>query len=69
MLPISFLVRPSFCGYLLAGTLGMYVANVVVFNEVHLRLKNERIGWKCLWLYYLPYKIALTGVNIASCYW
>lgn len=69
MLPISFLVRPSFCGYLLLGTLAMYVANVVIFNEIHLRRKNERILWKCIWLYYLPYKVILTFVNIASCYW
>ena len=69
ILPISFVVRPSFCGYLLLGTLSMYVLNVIIFNEVHLRRKNERIGWKCLWLYYLPYKVALTGVNVASCYW
>ena len=47
----------------------MYILNVLIFNEIHLRRKNERIGWKCLWIYYLPYKVILTVVNVASCYW
>jgi len=51
ILPISFIVRPAFCGYLFAATFGLYIANVLIFNEIHLRRKNERIGWKCVWLY------------------
>jgi hypothetical protein len=47
----------------------MYLINVIVFNEVHLRKKNERVGWVLLYVYYLPYKIVLTGINVASCYW
>ena len=47
----------------------MYLLNVIIFNEVHLRRKGERIGWVCLYVYYLPYKIILTGINVASCYW
>ncbi|KAJ5058365.1 nucleotide-diphospho-sugar transferase [Bipolaris maydis] len=69
ILPISFYVRPDFCGYLLAATIVMYAINVVIFNEVHLRRKNERVGWVLLYVYYLPYKIVLTFVNVASCYW
>ncbi|KAF2634718.1 hypothetical protein P280DRAFT_463075 [Massarina eburnea CBS 473.64] len=69
ILPISFYVRPSFCGILLASTIVMYLINVVIFNEVHLRRKNERIGWVVLYVYYLPYKIVLTFINVASCYW
>lgn len=69
ILPISFYVRPSFCGYLLAATIVMYAINVIIFNEVHLRRKNERVGWVLLYVYYLPYKIVLTFVNVASCYW
>ncbi|KAK7746428.1 hypothetical protein SLS53_002387 [Cytospora paraplurivora] len=69
ILPISFVVSPAFCGYLLAGTAVMYLANVVVFNELQLRLRNERIGWDVLLFYYMPYKIVLTAVNVASCYW
>lgn len=69
VLPISFYVRPSFCGLLLGSTIVMYLLNVIIFNEVHLRRKNERLGWVLLYVYYLPYKIVLTGINVASCYW
>ncbi|UPX12899.1 uncharacterized protein EKO05_0003432 [Ascochyta rabiei] len=69
ILPISFIVRPSFAGILLAATILMYLINTVIFNEVHLRRKNERLGWVLVYVYYLPYKIVLTGVNVASCYW
>lgn len=44
ILPISFYVRPSFCWILLASTIVMYLINVVIFNEVHLPRKKERIG-------------------------
>ncbi|KAJ5827809.1 hypothetical protein N7447_004572 [Penicillium robsamsonii] len=69
VLPISFIVRPSFCGMLLGVTIAMYILNVIIFNEVHLRLKKERIDWKVLLLYYTFYKIALTFINVVSCYW
>ncbi|KAF2139535.1 glycosyltransferase family 2 protein [Aplosporella prunicola CBS 121167] len=69
VLPISFIVRPSFCGYLLASTVVLYLINVVIFNEVHLRLKKERVAWSVLIFYYMPYKIVLTFINVASCYW
>lgn len=69
ILPISFVVSPAFCGYLLAGTAALYLANVVVFNELQLRLRGERVGWDVLLLYYMPYKLVLTAVNVASCYW
>ncbi|KAJ5951473.1 uncharacterized protein N7479_009886 [Penicillium vulpinum] len=69
ILPISFIVRPSFCGMLLGVTIGMYILNVIIFNEIHLRLKKERINWKVLLFYYTFYKIALTFINVVSCYW
>ncbi|CAI6333530.1 unnamed protein product [Periconia digitata] len=69
ILPISFYVRPSFCGILLGATVVMYLVNTIIFNEVHLRRKNERIGWTVVLVYYLPYKIVLTFINVASCYW
>ncbi|KAL8915890.1 MAG: hypothetical protein Q9208_008808 [Pyrenodesmia sp. 3 TL-2023] len=68
VLPISFYVRPSFSAYLFAATLLLYMVNVVIFNYVHLRLRKESVSALCL-LYYLPYKIILTFVNIASCYY
>jgi hypothetical protein len=69
ILPISFYVRPSFCGLLLGATIVMYLINVIIFNEVHLRRKKERISWQVLYVYYVPYKIVLTFINVASCYW
>lgn len=69
ILPISFYVRPSFSGILLGATIIMYLANTIIFNEVHLRRKGERIGWFTVYVYYLPYKLVLTVVNVASCYW
>lgn len=54
---------------LLGVTIAMYILNVIIFNEIHLRLKKERIDWKVLFFYYTFYKIALTVVNVFSCYW
>lgn len=68
VLPISLACRYSFSLELLAGTFLMYAVNVLIFNEVHLRRKNERVGWKCL-AYYQGYKFVLTMVNVASCYY
>ena len=53
VLPISFLVRPAFCGTLLAVTVGLYLVNVLIFNEVHLRRKKERVDTTVLLLYYV----------------
>lgn len=47
----------------------MYVINVLIFNEIHLRLKKERVSLRVLLLYYTFYKIALTVINVISCYW
>lgn len=68
VLPISFIVRPAFSGYLFAATLALYFLNVIIFNYVHLRSRGEMVSVACL-LYYMPYKIILTFVNIASCYY
>ncbi|KAI0483928.1 nucleotide-diphospho-sugar transferase [Xylariaceae sp. FL0804] len=69
VLPISFIVKPSFCGYLLLGTIAMYLVNVVIFNELHLRLRKERVSWTVILFYYMPYKLILTLINVSSCYW
>ncbi|KAI4087528.1 MAG: hypothetical protein LQ344_006723 [Seirophora lacunosa] len=68
VLPISFYVRPNFSGYLFAGTILLYLVNVVIFNYVHLRRRHESVSVLCL-MYYVPYKLVLTFVNIASCYY
>ncbi|PYH82733.1 hypothetical protein BO82DRAFT_281380 [Aspergillus uvarum CBS 121591] len=69
MLPISFAVRPAFCGIMLGATNGLYLLNVVLFNLIHLRKKKEPVSWTCLLVYYMPYKIVLFLINVASCYW
>ena len=40
-----------------------------VFNEIHLRRRRERVGFVALYIYYLPYKLSLTVINVASCYY
>jgi len=69
VLPVSFIVRPDFCAYLLASTIGLYLINVIIFNEFHLRRKHENCLFVATYLYYMPYKVVLTFVNVASCYW
>jgi hypothetical protein len=69
VLPISIIVRADFFGYLFAGTFVLYFLNAIIFNELHLRLKKERVGFTCLYLYYMPYKIVLTFINVGSCYY
>ena len=86
VLPISFVVRPTFCAYLFVGTFVMYFVNAIIFNfvsiplsqmdllranhklfQVHLRSRKENVSLIAL-LYYMPYKVVLTFVNILSCY-
>lgn len=74
-LPISFILRPTVTIYLLVTTIMVYLINVVIFNEVHLRLasrgsrKNMMVDRRMLLIYYIPFKFALTLVSVASCYW
>jgi hypothetical protein len=67
--PISFVVQPLFALYVFVGVFAMYLLNALIFNEVHLRLRKERVGLGMLLFYYMPYKIVLTLVNVGSCYW
>jgi hypothetical protein len=69
LLPIAFAVQPRFTGILLAATTAMYLVHTIVFNELHLRRKHERIAPTAAYAYYLPYKILLTAIDDASCYW
>jgi hypothetical protein len=61
ILPISLLVRPWFCVVLVMTTLGLYLLNAIIFNEIHLRLKNERVQLKVLLLYYVSIMLHPTG--------
>ncbi|RAL04234.1 glycosyl transferase [Aspergillus ibericus CBS 121593] len=69
VLPISLIVRPNFCAVLLVATLALYLANAIIFNEIHLRLKQERVSWKIVLFYYMPYKIIIAFINVGSNYW
>lgn len=53
ILPMSVAVNPAFWGYVLVGTMGLYFLNVAIFNEIHLRLKKERVSWPVLIFYYV----------------
>jgi len=69
IVPISFAVQPAFTAYLTAGVLGIYYLNATIFNEIHLRRKQERVPALTVYAYYPAYKFILTFVNVASCYW
>ncbi|CAN9376442.1 unnamed protein product [Alternaria alternata] len=68
VLPMSFMINPAFTGIMTGVTTGVYLINAVLFNEIHLRLKKERVSWACI-AYYMWYKFVLNFVNILSCYW
>lgn len=50
-MPISLILRPGFCLIMLTVTWGLYMLHGIIFNEFHLRMKNERVGWRILWYY------------------
>lgn len=68
ILPISFMVRPYFALWTFLGVIALYAVHATIFNGVHLRRKNEMVPWLAV-LYYVPYKVILTFINVASCYW
>jgi hypothetical protein len=69
VVPVSLAIRPQFFFELMALTFVLYMGNAVIFNEIHLRRKKEKVPQKCVWIYYMPYKLVLTFVNVASCYY
>lgn len=62
------MVRPFFALWTFLGVIGLYAAHAIIFNAVHLRRKKEMVPWMAV-LYYVPYKIILTFINVTSCYW
>lgn len=68
ILPISFIVRPFFALWTFLGVIILYAIHAIIFNGVHLRRKNEMVPWIAV-LYYIPYKVILTFINVTSCYW
>ncbi|KAL4966629.1 glycosyltransferase like family 2-domain-containing protein [Aspergillus stella-maris] len=69
ILPISLLVKPVFCVAMLAAITGLYLIQAILFNEIHLRRKKQRVNWRVLVGYYIPYKLALHVINVAGCFW
>ncbi|OJJ67142.1 hypothetical protein ASPBRDRAFT_136569 [Aspergillus brasiliensis CBS 101740] len=69
ILPISLVVRPRFCIALIMATFALYLLNAIIFNEIHLRLKQERVSLKIIIFYYMPYKIMIAMINVGSNYW
>ncbi|EAW13670.1 glycosyltransferase family 2 protein [Aspergillus clavatus NRRL 1] len=69
ILPISFIIQSGFFIGLAMATLGFYMLHIVIFNEVHLRRRQEQVCRKVVLVYYMPYKLMMTLTNIAGCYW
>ncbi|KAL4874755.1 glycosyl transferase [Aspergillus karnatakaensis] len=69
ILPISLFVQPWFCVGMSFAILGLYLLQVIIFNEFHLRLKKERVSMFTVIGYYLPYKVFISFINVGSCYW
>lgn len=68
VLPISFMVRPLFALWTFLGVIVLYAVHAIIFNAVHLRRKKEMVPWLAV-LYFVPYKVILTFINVTSCYW
>ncbi|KAL2860007.1 glycosyltransferase like family 2-domain-containing protein [Aspergillus pseudodeflectus] len=69
ILPVSLIVQPWFCVAMSFGILGLYLLQVLIFNEFHLRRKNERVSMFTVLGFYMPYKIIISFINVGSCYW
>ncbi|CEL06882.1 hypothetical protein ASPCAL10051 [Aspergillus calidoustus] len=69
ILPVSLIVQPWFCVAMSFGILGLYLLQVLIFNEFHLRRKNERVSMSTVLGFYMPYKIIISFINVGSCYW
>ncbi|KAJ0413854.1 glycosyltransferase like family 2-domain-containing protein [Aspergillus carlsbadensis] len=69
ILPVSLLVQPWFCVAMSFGILGLYLLQVTIFNEIHLRRKKERVNMGTILVFYMPYKIVISFINVGSCYW
>lgn len=66
ILPMSVAVNPAFWAYVLVGTVFLYFLNVLIFNELHLRLKNERVSWTVLIIYYVRSNLASRRLSSAD---
>jgi hypothetical protein len=69
LLPIAFIIKPSFIGMMTGVVIAMYFVIVLFFNEVILRKKNEMVDRKVVLIYYVPYKFILRFMNVVSVYY
>ncbi|KAL4894571.1 glycosyltransferase like family 2-domain-containing protein [Aspergillus ambiguus] len=69
VIPTSIVVEPGFSVLLTLATWGLYLLNALIFNEVHLRRKDERVDLWVVLFYYMPYKLMIGVMNVVSCYW
>ncbi|KAL6233256.1 hypothetical protein BDW75DRAFT_252128 [Aspergillus navahoensis] len=44
VLPVSLIVQPWFCISMSVAILGLYLFHIILFNEIHLRRKKERVS-------------------------
>ncbi|KAL5355391.1 glycosyltransferase like family 2-domain-containing protein [Aspergillus floccosus] len=69
VIPTSIVVEPGFTMLLTIASWGLYLLNAVIFNEVHLKQKGERVDLWVVVVYYMPYKLIIGLMNVVSCYW
>ncbi|KAL2824701.1 nucleotide-diphospho-sugar transferase [Aspergillus pseudoustus] len=69
ILPISLIVQPWFFIGMSLAILGLYLFHAILFNEIHLRRKKARCSMATVVGSYMMYKIFISFVNVASCYW
>ncbi|KAL2803300.1 glycosyltransferase like family 2-domain-containing protein [Aspergillus granulosus] len=69
IIPVSLVVEPGFTVLLTLATWGLYLLNALIFNEVHLKRKDERVDPWVVAIYYMPYKLMIGIMNVISCYW
>lgn len=66
VMPIALARAPQSYFPITAGVIAMYMALVVVFVELHLRLRGIKVNRKAAYLYYPVYKVWLEMVNVLS---
>lgn len=63
VIPTSIVVEPGFTVLMTMASWGLYLLNAVIFNEVHLRRKGERVDPWVVAIYYVSLFQFLPGVR------
>lgn len=64
ILPITIVINPIFWVYVFVGTMVLYLLNVAIFNEIHLRRKKERVAWSVLIVYYVRVQLSVFWLSM-----